>query len=171
MNPSTRPRHDARGTASRLSALVRLVLVLLLLAAGPAFAHADYLSSDPPRDAVLETAPAEVKITWTEPVETRFSIFKVYPLEHPSLDDEALAEPDFLRLNGLAGLLVAEVLQLRDDEDARADLGPIDPEPNTAQIALRLEPDLGPGAYVVMWRVLATDTHPTQGYFVFVVAK
>lgn len=150
--------------------ICRVAPVLLLFVVGLAFAHADYLSSEPPRETVLDGVPAEVQVTYTEPVETRFSIFKVYPLEHPSLDESALSNPDFLRLNGLAGLLVADVLQRRDDADARADLGLMDPEPRTAAISLRLKPDLGPGAYVVMWRVLAADTHPTQGYFVFVVA-
>jgi methionine-rich copper-binding protein CopC len=145
-------------------------LLLLLLAAGVALAHADYESSAPDRDAVLEAPPAEVRVTFTEAVETRFSIFKVYPLELPPSADMIVADPDFLRLNGLAGLVVADVLQLRDDDEARADKGLVDPPARTNDVTLELRPDLTPGAYVVMWRVLAADTHPTQGYFVFVVA-
>lgn len=144
--------------------------VLLLFALGPALAHADYDSSDPGRDVVLDAAPAAVTVTFTEDVETRFSLFKVYRLEHPTIDDAALAEPDFLRLNGLAAALANDVLQLRGDADARVDLGLVDPPARTDRVTLRLRPDLEPGAYVVMWRVLAEDTHPTQGHFVFVVA-
>ena len=167
------PRRCAKLRVRRGSRSLRLrslALVLLLLAVGPALAHADYLASDPPRDAVLAAPPTQVELTYTEPAETRFSVFKVYRLDHPTLDDATLAQPDFLRLNGLAGLLVADVLQLRGDEEARADLGLVDPEPRTDRVVLALKPDLADGAYVVMWRVLATDTHPTQGHFVFVVS-
>lgn len=36
-------------------------------------------------------------------------------------------------------------------------------------VLIALKPDLGPGAYVVLWRVLSVDSHTTQGFFVFVV--
>jgi copper transport protein len=42
--------------------------LLLALAAGGALAHAQLQASDPAADAVLETAPAEVRLTFSEPV-------------------------------------------------------------------------------------------------------
>ncbi|WP_081439952.1 copper resistance protein CopC [Meiothermus ruber] len=36
-------------------------------------------------------------------------------------------------------------------------------------MVIALRPGLGPGVYVVLWRVLSVDSHTTQGFFVFVV--
>lgn len=150
--------------------LGRVVLSMAVLLGGaPVLAHAEYESSDPPRNAVLEEMPEEVGLVFTEPVETRFSIFKVYPLEHESLDADALADPGFLRLNGLAAALVSDVLTVRGDEERRVDAGLVAGEDRRREIGILLEPESPPGAYVVMWRALAVDGHTTQGYFVFVV--
>ena len=146
-----------------------LVAVLLLAAAGPVSAHAEIEAVDPPRDALLDVAPQRVRLVFSEPVETRFSLFKVYPLASTSLDAADLAEPDFLRLNGMAASLVPEALSVRDDADVRADRGLTDAAVRSADVTMALAPDLPPGAYVVMWRVLAIDGHTTQGHSVFVV--
>ncbi|TMI77942.1 MAG: copper resistance protein CopC, partial [Bacillati bacterium ANGP1] len=50
---------------------------------------------------------------------------------------------------------------------SRSDAGVANTTRTSGDIVLRLK-DLGPGAYVVMWRVLSVDTHTTQGSFVFV---
>ena len=144
--------------------------VVFALACSSAVAHADFLASDPPADAVVEEAPEQVRLSFTEVVETAFSVFKVYLLDLPSLDQAAQEEPDFLRLNGLAAALASEALPLRDDAEARSDEGLVDPEPRADEVTIALRADLEPGAYVVMWRVLALDGHPTQGHAVFVVA-
>lgn len=145
-----------------------LLLAVSLLWGGAAYAHADLASSTPAAGAVLEHPPAEVSLTFTEAVEVRFSTFKVYALG-ADLDFEA--EDAEARLNGLAAQLVSEALGAREDTGARADLG-ADPSTSEAartaeEVTLALEPDLEAGVYVVMWRVLAVDTHTTQGFFTF----
>ncbi len=74
--------------------------------------------------------------------------------------------PEQLRLNGLAGTLVAQVLETKGDEAARADAG-VATEATSKTVTLNLKPDLAPGTYVVMWRALSVDTHSEQGYYVF----
>ena len=80
---------------------------------------------------------------------------------------EANLTPEQLRLNGLAGAIVSQVLTARDDEVARADAGTATLETTSKTVTLNLKPDLEPGSYVVMWRALSVDTHTEQGYYVF----
>ena len=172
-----------------------IALSLFLFGTGLAFAHADYKSSDPPKGVILKTAPTTVILNFTESLETRFSIFKVYPLEGVSAksvdpqttqaasptvtDAEGSGAVDYtpidarelLRLNGLAGSLVNEVLSQRGDEAVRVDAGVVTADAQTDEVVVDLKPDLAPGTYVVMWRVLGTDTHTTQGYFIFQLAS
>jgi copper transport protein len=46
------------------------VVAVLLVCAGPAAAHAELASSEPPQDAVLEVAPTQVVLRFTEGVDT-----------------------------------------------------------------------------------------------------
>lgn len=55
------------GTSNRIWLLVALILALLATS-GPAWAHAQLLSSDPAADAVVDTAPEAVELTFNEPV-------------------------------------------------------------------------------------------------------
>ncbi|MDR7422122.1 MAG: copper resistance protein CopC [Armatimonadota bacterium] len=138
--------------------------VLTVVAAGTAAAHAYLRASSPAEDSTVTSVPSEVRLQFTEPVEVRFSIFKVYPV--PS-------EPgwDRRRLNAAAGAIVSNVLRRTDDEGVRADDGLATTARTTNEVVIRLKPGLGPGAYVVMWRVLSIDTHTTQGFYVFSVAR
>lgn len=145
----------------------RTLLVLTLALAGVGAAHSELASSTPADGDVLGAPPAEVRLTFTEAVEVRFSTFKVYPLGadvNPSADD---AEA---RLNGLAGALVSEVLETQGDDDARADTGVRTGERTAETVTLPLKEGLGAGIYVVMWRALSVDTHTTQGFLTFRVA-
>jgi methionine-rich copper-binding protein CopC len=126
-------------------------------------AHAFLATAAPAEDSTVTSAPKEVRLAFTEPVETRFSIFKVY-----RLDMDPVVETQ--RLNAAAGALVSDVLQKRGDEAARADAGLATTTRTSSDIVIGLKPDPRPGAYVVMWRVLSIDTHTTQGFFVFVFA-
>ncbi len=157
---------------------------LLLLGAGLALGHSEFASADPTPDTVLRTAPSAVTLVFSEPAEVRFSTFKVYRLEeggsseaetsaeptHGHGDEHAATQtsgdPEWLRLNGLAGALVAKVLNLRGDGEARVDSGPQETG-QSRTVTLTLREDLAPGVYVVMWRLLSVDTHTTQGYYVF----
>ena len=59
-------------------AITRIILVLVaLLLAPPAFAHAFPRHASPAAGAELETAPRSVTIDFTEPVEPRFSTIEV----------------------------------------------------------------------------------------------
>lgn len=167
------------GAAVRTAALT---LALLGLAAG--LTHGELAGTQPADRSVLNSAPTKVNLSFTEPVEVPFSVFKVYPLEAP-LPQGAPCEHDWQRLNGLAGALVSEVLTRRGDEDARADIGiaaahegspdgtspDVDrgPERRSDEVVIMLKEDLHPGVYVLMWRVLAIDTHITQGFITFIV--
>ena len=146
---------------------MKLVLSLMLtLIAGVAFAHSELESSAPAANATVPAAPTEVSLTFTEAVEVRFSTFKVYPLG-ADIDSADAAQA---RVNGLAGQLVSEVLETQGDEAARANTGVSAGERTSAEITLPLKDDLGPGHYVVMWRVLSTDSHTSQGFVTFRVA-
>jgi methionine-rich copper-binding protein CopC len=55
------------GLARLRALLLAVVAVLVVLAgAGPAAAHADFVSSDPADGAILSTAPAQVTLTFSE---------------------------------------------------------------------------------------------------------
>ena len=54
-----------------------LALLLALSISGVVFAHADLARSDPAANAVLDVAPAQVTIEFTEPVEPRLSKIEV----------------------------------------------------------------------------------------------
>ncbi|MDR7521638.1 MAG: copper resistance protein CopC [Armatimonadota bacterium] len=133
---------------------------LALLGAGAAAAHAYLRAAEPAEDSTVAVAPSEVRLVFSEPIEVRFSTFKVYRVP---------ADPgwDRRRLNAAAGALVSEVLRRRGDEADRADAGLATAARTTTTVTLRLRPHLAPGAYAVMWRVLSIDTHVTQGFYVF----
>ncbi len=137
------------------------VLTALALA-GAALAHAYLVNSSPAENSRVRTLPGEVRLGFAEAVEVRFSSFKVYALEAPA---EALSNPR--RLKELAEPLVERVLPLRGDEAARADAGLKNTARTTENIEIKLKPDLKPGAYVVMWRVLSVDSHTTSDFLVF----
>lgn len=156
-------------------------LALLLLAAGPAAAHAEFERAAPGRAEIVAVAPEVVTLDFSEPVEVRFSVFKVYPLDADATigaetttgtteTGVTLVGEELLHLNGLAGALVDDVIDLRDDEIARADAGVVTAEARSAEITLALKPDLPAGAYVVMWRVVSIDTHTGRGFYLFVIA-
>jgi len=94
-------------------------------------------------------------------VDVRASLFKVYPLA---------PDEDPAQLRAQAARLVEEVLQRRDDEEARADAGVETAGREAAEIRIVLKRDLPPGPYVVMWRVLSVDTHVTTGHYIFTYA-
>jgi copper resistance protein C len=125
-----------------------------------ASAHAFLNASVPSADSTVSTPLKEVKLSYSEPVEIRFSIFKVYKLS-------ASPGADMRALHSAADDLVSADLLKRGDEAARSDAGVANTTRTSTDIVVRLK-DLEPGAYVLMWRALSVDTHTTQGSFVFV---
>jgi len=147
----------------------RLLSVLLVaLISGGVLAHAELRTSEPAAGAVAETAPEEVVLTFSEPLETLFSVFKVYELDVTDVDLTAADAEQ--RLNGLAAALVNDVLELRDDGDEQVAAELVSDDATTAELSLQFPEALADGHYVVMWRVLSIDTHVTQDFFVFSVA-
>lgn len=156
---------------SRLLNLRSGLLTFALLWTWVGIAHAELASSEPSDRTVLAEAPTGARLSFTEPVEVPFSLFKVYRLEAELPGDlTALSERDWQRLSGLAGSLVSEVLTQRGDEEARSDEGVTNSERRSAEVTLALKEDLEPGTYVLMWRVLSIDSHITQGFVTFIVA-
>src|SRR5699024_1348319 len=147
----------------------RLLSVLLVaLVSGSVLAHAELRTSEPAAGAVAETAPEEVVLTFSEPLETLFSVFKVYELDAADVDLTAADAEQ--RLNGLAAALVNDVLELRDDEDEQVAAELVSDDATGAELSLQLPEPLGEGRYVVMWRVLSIDRHVTLHCFVFSAA-
>jgi methionine-rich copper-binding protein CopC len=144
----------------RLCAGIALLACLGLGGAVPASAHAWLNASVPTADSTVGTAPKEIRLTYSEPVEIRFSIFKLYKIN-------AAPDADLRALHTAADALVSANLLKRGDEAARADAGVANTERSSTDISVRLK-DLQPGAYVLMWRALSVDTHTTQGSFVFI---
>jgi copper transport protein len=75
-------------------ALVGIVACLAALAtAAPAGAHARLLTTDPANDAVLEESPAEVRLRFSEPVETAFGAVRVYDARARRVDSGEVERP------------------------------------------------------------------------------
>ena len=136
-----------------------LSVALALAFVSPGLAHAYLEISVPEGGTTVDAMPAEIVLTLSEPVELRFSTFKVVRLEDAPTDRRALLEA--------AGALLEEVLPLRDDEELRADTGVLNQESTSAVIRIGMKEDLLPGTYVVMWRVLSVDTHTSEDLTLF----
>lgn len=145
--------------------LFALLLSVSFVATGVdvAAAHAYLAESVPAEGSVVAEWPESVTLHFTEPVELRSSVFKVYPLEI----EEGL---DAARLDAAARALYEEVLPLRRDEDARVDAGVAQGASTTDTVKVLLKQDVTAGTYVAMWRVLSVDTHVVAGYYVFTYA-
>jgi copper resistance protein C len=145
-----------------MNPLIRTALLVGLVWASFAFAHAN-LESSTPEDGGTVTTLEPVSLTFTENVLMDFSFFKVYRLaDEGDLGDSR----EKLRLNGLAGQLL-ETITEQGDKAQRADAGLIRAEGSSNTVELELKSDLTPGIYALMWRVLSVDTHATQGFILF----
>lgn len=143
-----------RRSGRRMAAAIATFFVLSFVLGHP------YLeTSNPEGGSTVAEMPAEIALTLSEPVELKFSIFKVWRLEDAPADRRALLEA--------AGALLEEVLPLRDDAERRADIGVLNEESSSAVIRIGMKEDLEPGTYVVMWRVLSVDTHTSGDFTLF----
>lgn len=143
-----------------LTFVVGLAFLLAVGMAGVAQGHAYMDTSTPAEGATVAEWPGEVRLTFTEPIEVRSSVFKVYPLDAEGVDNP-------LQLNAKARALFEQVLPLRRDEDDRFDAGVTASGATADEIAIALQEGAPAGTYVVMWRVLSVDTHVVSGYYVF----
>lgn len=109
-----------------------LLLAALVLVGGPASAHAELVSTDPPGGSVLGRSPTSVRLRFTESVTTPTGAVTV------------------LGPDGTA-LVLGRV------------------ETRGALVEVELPAGLGPGSYLVVWRVVSDDSHPIAGSFTFAV--
>jgi methionine-rich copper-binding protein CopC len=76
-----------------------LSAALVILPCPPAHAHARLTGSDPAADAILNEAPAQVRLRFNEPVEAEFSPVEVYDAAGDRVDeDDARVDPDDARV-------------------------------------------------------------------------
>lgn len=128
-----------------------------------ALGHAHLDASVPAEGATVAEWPETVTLTFSESIEVRSSVFKVYPLDTDGVTDSS-------QLNAEARTLYENVLPLRRDEEDRVDVGIVPAGATSTAIQIVLQDDARPGAYVVMWRVLSVDTHVVSGFSVFTYA-
>ncbi len=127
------------------------LLLLLAMLLGMASAHTRITRLTPAQGSTVR-APQRVTLEFSEPVNLRFSTFKVYALP-PGVSAEALAQSK---------------LNLKTDAAERADTygGALN---MAATLSLPLRPHLKAGRYAVMWRLLSDDGHPISGQATFTV--
>ncbi|WP_034384162.1 copper resistance CopC family protein [Deinococcus sp. YIM 77859] len=128
-----------------------LLALLTALTLGTALAHTEVTGLFPAHGAHV-SAPKAVTLTFGEPVNLRFSVFKVVPL--PAGADPAKE--------------AAAVLARRDDAALRVDTAPRLSGMAT-RVTLPLRAGLKPGAYLTVWRLLSADGHLVSGHAVFYV--
>lgn len=129
---------------------MRLLLSLLAaLTLGTALAHTGVTSVTPAAKARV-AAPQAVTLTFSEPINLRFSTFKVVPL--PAGADAAKA--------------AATALAAKNDAATRADTAPT-LTGLAARVRLPLRAGLKAGSYLIVWRLLSEDGHPVSGHSLF----
>lgn len=130
---------------------MRSLLLLLALGLGTASAHTAVTALTPAADSTV-SAPKEIALKFSEPIELRFSTFRVMALGRgQSPEDGAKA-----------------ALALKADAPELAN-GPLTARTLAAQLRLPLRPGLRAGIYVVAWKILSEDGHPVTGHSVFTV--
>lgn len=132
--------------------LAGVAALLLLASTVPALGHAVVKEARPASGSVVTEAPAQVELTFSMAVEPGFSTFKVYRLD----EGQTAVSKEW----------VSQALAQRGDEPQRVDAG-FKTTAQSQRVVIDLTGDLEPGAYVVMWRVLAVDTHVTEGHLLF----
>ncbi len=122
---------------------------------GIALAHSKVKKSNPIDGEIIKVMPKSISLEFDEKLVTQFSTFKVYKLTTKSKDSEKLEKE--------AEALAAKMTMVKNDANARADTGFKGMADETTKISVNLKSGLKPGVYVVMWRLLGTDTHTVSG--------
>lgn len=111
MPANTRRTSDIKGSGLRwikaLSGLAAACIISFSLTSDPAFAHAQVLERDPAPGSSPAAAPAQVRLSFTEPVEAAFDPIKVFDERGERVDEtSARVEP------GDPDTLVADLQEL-----------------------------------------------------------
>ncbi len=178
-----------------------IVTIVLFLILSFVFAHSDFESSVPSDGALLESVPTEIVLNFKADIQPSFSIFKVYVLpaevlsdampdsehsedeshsdehsnehsdaEHSEVEDHGESS-DHGAMDIAAKAFIPTVIDLQNDEGARADLGLATTEALAKTVTITLKDNLAPGAYVVMFRALSADTHTVEGFITFEIKE
>jgi copper resistance protein C len=131
------------------------ILAASLALVGIAFAHSKVKKSTPKDGEIIKIMPKTIKLEFNEGVVTKLSTFKVYKLETKSKDSE--------KLESEAEALAEKLTMKKGDAGARSDTGFKGDADETTKFTVNLKSGLKPGVYVVMWRLLGTDTHTVSG--------
>ena len=79
---------------SRLLAVVALLCCISVLRASPASAHAVLLRAEPSPQTTVESPPAAIRLTFSEPVEVAFGAVRVFDVDGNRVDDGSIRRAD-----------------------------------------------------------------------------
>jgi methionine-rich copper-binding protein CopC len=124
----------------RIPRIVSFTLILLLIGAPGAWAHARLVRAEPKSGAEVARAPGQVELWFNELLEDGFNTVAVFP----SADLTAEKKANFVKGKPV-----------------------VDPRDHT-HLIIQLAP-LRPGEYIIEWRVLSRDGHSAPGRSKFIV--
>jgi copper resistance protein C len=130
----------------------KILFVICLALFGLALAHSRPVKIVPANGSSVKSVKT-VDITFDEAVEAAFSTFKVYAYTG-ALD------------NGAMRAFAKSKIALKNDAATRADLKSTN-SGTSKEIQITLKPNLKSGTYLVIWRILGSDTHGVDGYSFF----
>ena len=129
----------------------KILALLAALGLSGALAHTAVTLVAPAPNATV-AAPRSVHLRFSEPIELRFSTFRV------------MAVPA-----GMTPAAAVTAALAEKADSARVVSLPLDRAALAAQITLPLRAGLKAGTYVVAWKVLSEDGHPVTGSSTFKV--
>jgi copper resistance protein C len=136
------------------------IVVLFAASSSWGLAHAMIETSSPENGGVLENTQTELVITFSEPIETMFSVFELHTLDVP-------ADAEHEVRASAANAAMAQVFNM--DATSLRNIDMLN-SGQSATVTLSLPEVLEPGSYALMWRVLSIDSHSSQDFITFVVA-
>jgi methionine-rich copper-binding protein CopC len=131
---------------------MKILFLTLALFSSLVLAHSKPIKIVPTNGSSV-SAPKTVSIEFDDGIEASFSTFKVYAYT---------GEVN----NGAVRTFAKAKLPLKNDAAARADTGNT-AKGNTKKVMIQLKPKLAKGVYVVIWRILGSDTHSVDGWSFF----
>ncbi len=131
-----------------------IAIVISVAALGGALAHSKFKTSFPKDSSTIKVMPGSVKIEFNSGIDTQFGIFKIYRLEKPPTNTQAI--------EAAVEKLADTILPKKNDASARADVGAVN-KGMTKGLEIKLKAKLQPGVYAVMWRAVGEDTHVIKG--------
>ncbi|KQR23009.1 copper resistance protein CopC [Deinococcus sp. Leaf326] len=129
----------------------KIFALITALSLSGALAHTAVTSVTPALNASV-SAPKSVQLKFSEPVELRFSTFRV------------MAMPA-----GMTGQAAATAALAEKADSAKVVSLPLERVSLAAQLTLPLKANLKAGSYVVAWKILSEDGHPVTGFSTFKV--